>query len=281
MSRLEWGRTFACCALLWSAPARAQEEASAIEGLIDEIFEADADLAPADPAAQRSAMARALFSEGLAHAEQAHFERAADLFQRAYALRPAPAIAYNLASALAHMGRFIEATELLEWVVRDVETRPAMRAAAQATIDQLSPRLARAHIVLAGPREGLVLLLDGMPLTFAAVGVEVPIDPGSHRLEAMRGDARVAVREVDVEEGGRAHIDLEVPMPREAEPPVPVVVAPPPRPEPAPDFTWLAWSGGALAAVIVAAVVTGIVLAELAVAAPVIGNTSPAFLEWR
>lgn len=245
--------------------------------------------ASADSAAQaeRAAMARALFTEGLAHARESRFTEAIDRFSRAHELRPAPGIAYNLASALARVGRLVEASELLHWVIRHAETPEEMRRAAQATVDRLAPRLASVQLAISGPSEGVELRLDGAPLAFAAVGVDVPLDPGPHRFEALRGGARVALREVELVEGAREWIELTVsPPPATAPPPIePVVLLPEPVREPEPpaeDLTWLAWAGGALAvALAVAGITAAILTAEQgAVAPPIPGTTTPPFLEW-
>ncbi len=269
-------------ALGWVAAgesARAQDAPVDVEEAVDAIFAEDSALPPTDPAAERAAMARALFREGLAHAREGRYERAADLFQRAQALRPAPGIAYNLASAFARLGRLVEASELLQWVIRHPETSDGMRAAAQTSIDAIRPRLAIVHLVVRGPREGLDLLLDAAPLAYAAVGVDVPLDPGRHRFELARGEERVASREVELGEGERAELELAVPVTRLASSVV-VVHEPAEAPPPTEDWSWLAWAGGALAVVVVGVVIGAIVAAAQSGAAePIVGTTVPPFLE--
>lgn len=263
-------------------------DASSVESLIDSIVSADADL-PSDPAAARSAMARALFDEGLAFVSAGRFAEAADRFSRAHALRPAPGIAYNLASALARIGRLVEASELLQWVVRHPDTTDGMRAAAQITIERLAVRLARVQLDVRGPREGVVLLLDGSPLAYAAVDVEVPLDPGTHRFEAVRGDALLVAREVSLAEGARQRIAIELPGASRAEgarseplrAPSPTTAETPPRGGHE-DLAWLAWSGAALGAAIVVAIVTAAALgSQSGPAEPIPGTTMPAVLEWH
>lgn len=279
--------TLLLCALLFAAAegeARAQDatDEANVEDTVDAIFAPDAELPPADPAAERSAMARALFADGLTAARESRFVEAANFFERAQALRPAPGIAYNLASALAQVGRLVSASELLQWVIRHPETTGEMRLAAEATIGQITPRLATVHVVVSGPTEGVVLLLDGAPLQYAAVGVDVPLDPGPHRLEAMRDDAPIAERDVELVEGALERVEIEVPplrAPRSVEAPL---EEPTPAPPPAEDLAWLGWSGAALGVAIVIAVITAAVVMSQpsAPAEPIEGTTYPRFLEW-
>ncbi len=236
-------------------------------------------------AAERAATARALFSEGLTHARESRFTEAIDRFARAQVLRPAPGTAYNLASALARVGRIVEASELFQWVIRHAETPEGMRSAAQASVDMLAPRLASVRLVVSGATDGVALLLDGAPLAFAAVGVDVPLDPGPHRFEALRGEARVAVREVELAEGAYEEVELAVsPLPAPAPPPIePIALVESVRePEPrAEDLSWLAWASGALVvALAVAGITAAILTADQGAAAPIPGTTTPPVLEW-
>jgi tetratricopeptide (TPR) repeat protein len=81
------------------------------------------------------AEARRLYGEGRSAYLQADYARAVQDFQRGYALTGAPAFEYNLASALAGLGRFREAAAALRAFVtaspRDPE-RPAIEARIRA-----------------------------------------------------------------------------------------------------------------------------------------------------
>ena len=65
------------------------------------------------------AAARALFEEGVAAADAGDFPRAADRFERSYALRPSAVVGYNLASALSRTGRLVEAAGYLRRILYD------------------------------------------------------------------------------------------------------------------------------------------------------------------
>lgn len=235
--------------------------------------------------ARRRAMARALFVDGVAQARAGNFERAADYFRRAHELRPAPGVAYNFASALVRLGRLVEASELLHWVMRHDGTTPEMRAAAGVTVAQIDARVARLRVTLTGAPDEVSLMLDDRPLELAALGVLVPVDPGRHVVAAWRDNVCVAQTELEVAEA--AQHDVELAIPERAEASSLVLRADGGAQAPAstaPDET--AWVIGAIAAVAVVAI--GAVTTAAVVAAgqgdapaPIPGTTFPAILEWH
>jgi len=236
-----------------------------------------------DAEAQEAAMARALFVDGVAQARQGSFHRAADFFRRAHELRPAPPVAYNLASALVQIGRLVEGTEILHWVARHRRTTPEMRAAARLTIRRIAPRLARIRVALSGAPGEVSLTLDERPLGRAVLGVMVPVDPGHHILAAHRGEERVAERELELEEGSEREIELAIPelgsQPLARSQPLRIGAHVPP---PSEDLTWLLWTGVGVGVAVVIAVLAGVLATEgQGVAAAIPGTTSPPILEWR
>ncbi|MCA9615224.1 MAG: tetratricopeptide repeat protein, partial [Myxococcales bacterium] len=101
---------------------------------------------PPDPTDESAtAAARALFAEGVSAAEAGDHATAVDRFERALALRWAPPIAYNLAEALAQVGRYVEAVEQLHSVER-AEAPADMQANARLRREELEPRLGRLRV---------------------------------------------------------------------------------------------------------------------------------------
>lgn len=229
---------------------------------------------------ERAAMARALFHDGLTAAREERYETAADRFRRSHLLRPAPGTAYNLASALVHLRQLVEASELLEWVMRHEESSEALRAAASETVRAIQPRLARARILVDGPIDGIELQLDGVPLALSALlDVAVPMDPGPRRIVAYRGGAPVVEVPVELEEGAEQDIRLTIPSDPQS-PNLSLRGGPERRPERAPeDLSWLLWTGVAVGVVAAAATTTAIVVDQSS-SAPVPGTTFPPVLEW-
>jgi hypothetical protein len=155
------------------------------------------------------AAARALFTEGLTHADAGRWEAAADRFERARALRPSPAITYNLSTALVHKGQLVRASELLREVLAEPQVAPPVRNAANTRLGALLPRLAHLTVELpvASP-SGLHVLIDQRPVDTARLGVPLPVDPAAHSLELRRGLARLDQKDVVLKEGERRTVRL-------------------------------------------------------------------------
>ncbi|MEM9068730.1 MAG: hypothetical protein AAGE52_09495 [Myxococcota bacterium] len=166
----------------------------------------------ASPAAaqdlQATAVARSLFHEGVELADAEAWSDAADRFRRAQELRPAPITAYNLSLALTQLGSLIEATEMLEWVLHHDETQDALRAEADASLTALRPRLAELRVDASSPA---TLLLDEREMASAMIGAWMPVNPGTHRLRAVRDETTLVEEELTLSEGERREVQLEVP----------------------------------------------------------------------
>jgi hypothetical protein len=168
---------------------------------------------PDGDAAEQSAAARALFTQGVEHADRQQWNDAADRFRRAMAMRPSPVIAYNLAQTLVHINRLVEATEHLRFVLRSQDANRSVRAGARRMLDSLQPRLATLTIRVSGHVEGAEFRLDGEEVSSAVLAVPMPADPGRRRITAHRGGAEVASMEVALAEGASGEATLEVPAP--------------------------------------------------------------------
>ncbi len=230
----------------------------------------------------RTAEARQLFSEGLTLAEEERYEEAAAKFRRAYLLRPAPPIAFNFGNALIESGRLVEGTEMMRQVVRDPDAPEELRDDAQSIIEDAEPRLGQLVVRVTGDADDVVVAIKGSPLDTSLFGVPVSADPGTNEVTASRHREVVASGEVEVPEGGRAEISLDVPSPPPEPAPEPIV-APTPAPEPEEDSIlgeWWFWTG--IGAVVVAGVLIGVIAATASggVEEPIAGTTQPGVLTW-
>lgn len=163
--------------------------------------------------------ARDLATQGRDRFDHHDFERARDLFHRAYTLVPAPTIALYEARALANLQRLVEAEEAYMRAVRtslDADSSEPFRKAvrdADRELGVLRTRIPKVTLVVSGAgaqASGLVLTLDGRVLETALVGVETPIDPGDHVLAATIGESRVQLA-FSIAEKTRKTVELEVP----------------------------------------------------------------------
>lgn len=146
------------CAVLIAVPARAQSEAD-------------------------RATARALALEGHAALQKKDYATAADRFGRADALVHAPTLVVDWARALSGLGRFVEAHERYELVLREGVSNSSPKSwqraleDARKELDALKPRLAWITVVLEEPSEATVKI-DGIIVPPAAIGVKRAADPG-------------------------------------------------------------------------------------------------------
>jgi hypothetical protein len=139
--------------------------------------------ARAEPTEADRATARALALEGHAALEKKDFAAAADRFGRADALVHAPTLVVDWARALQGLGRFVEAHEKYELVLREGLDSSAPKSwvraleEAKRELATLKPRLAWVTVVLKDPPDASVRI-DGVLVPPAAVGVKRAADPG-------------------------------------------------------------------------------------------------------
>lgn len=239
--------------------------------------------ASAQDDATRAAAARAMFGEGVAAADAEDWGVAVERFERARALRASPTIALNLAIALGHVGRVVEAVELLRAASRDPAASEAVRASAAQTLPELEPRVAWVRLTVRGASDA-TLQVDGRALPAELLGEAVPLDPGAHRFAAMRGADEVAFITVTVAEGERAAAELSVPElapePTPIEPVAPIepvdeelpIEPPPPPPSSGPDPLALGLGIGGGVIVVGGVLTLVLVLALPSQASPFVGN---------
>ncbi|AKF07743.1 hypothetical protein DB32_004892 [Sandaracinus amylolyticus] len=237
---------------------------------------------------ERMAMARSLFQEGVELARRESYEEATDRFRRAYAIRPAPAIAFNLASALVHRGLLVEGSEALQRVLRDPTTPAELRSSAEAQHADIARRLGRLTVRVEGDASDVRVRVGTRDLPSEAIGVAVPFDPGSHEAVAIRDGEDVARAQVEVGEGQAAEVVLDVPARAERveAPRAALAVTPVETTEPSDrgggDDTWM-WVGivgGAVVAIGVGVTLAIVMTTPSGEEAPSIGNAMPGVIEW-
>src|SRR6188768_4301657 len=129
------------------------------------------------------ATARALALEGHDALQKKDYKTAADRFGRADTLVHAPTLVVDWARALQGLGRFVEAHEKYELVLRegvDASSPKSWTRAleeAKKELEALKPRLGWITVVLREPSEANVAI-DGTPIPAAALGVKRAADPG-------------------------------------------------------------------------------------------------------
>jgi hypothetical protein len=237
-----------------------------------------------------SASARALFEEGMSFADGAQWDQAADRFRRALSLRDSPVIRFNLAAALGQLNKPVEASELLQRTLRDASAEGEVKAQAEQLLAQLTPRIARLTLHVQPDAGGLELMLDGRTLAAAQIGVALPLDPGLHRARLVRAQEELEAREIELSPGQSGSLVLHSPLSPARVAAAAVAPSAPPSRLQAADrrkdeepsarnrrktWLWVGVAGGA--AVVIGAVVAGVLLAQRGdhAAAPYQGDFEP------
>ena len=248
--------------------------------------------APAEPTAaapeEQLEQARKLFEEGLAHVEVGNWVAAEQAFRSVLVMRSSPVVAYNLASALARLGRLIESAEMLRAIVRDADVDAATRDPAQHLLSEIEPQIGSVTVRVIGETDGLTLRLDDRTLSAGDLVQSISVDPGVHLVAADRAGKTLASQEVNV--GGAAPLKTEVTLdvrekPKQAPAPdLRVLKLPSEQPQDerthddghsAWSSPWL-WSGAAAVVLVTAGVITVLALSGNAQQAdPIGGNTDP------
>lgn len=120
-------------------------------------------------------------------------------FQRAEALVPHPTIQVNIGKAYEKIGQGKRAMSYCLRALRARPLPPETRAAAQACVDRLKPKLAAPKITITSTPEGATLRVDGREL--GQTPWEGELSKGEHELLLSLAGQRPARRTVELEEG--------------------------------------------------------------------------------
>lgn len=178
-----------------------------------------------------AAGAEKLYDDGSKLLEAGDWAGACAKFEQSHALDAAPGTLLNLASCAEHDGKVALAWSRLKDArslnadTKSDKQRGEIEAFIEASLRRLEPRLPFLTVRVANKPEGLSISRDGTP---SAEGVELPVDPGRHVVEVSAPGFGVARREVDVTEGAKLVIEIELSPKATGTPPAPQPEPPPP-----------------------------------------------------
>jgi hypothetical protein len=131
------------------------------------------------------ALAQKLFDEGRALMQQNRFDDACPMLAESHRLDPMGGTVLNLALCYEKQGK-----TATSWVTFEEARALARRDGNPKRVDfatrhiaSLAPRLSHVEVLVDDTVEGLAIRLDGHLLPPAVWGTEVPLDPGTHRIE--------------------------------------------------------------------------------------------------
>lgn len=224
--------------------------------------------------------ARALAEQGKEQFDAGSYERARDLFQRAYTLVPAPTIALFEGRCLVRLGRLVEAEEAFMRSARATlaadsseQFRSAVRDA-ESEMQALHPKIPQVTLIVNGPAAhaaDLSVKLDGKSVNSALIGVEGPINPGTHVLAAAVPGGEETQVTFSIGEAEHKRVEIQVnaarPALTEVKPPATAKPEPPASSAAAAnehESSWQMTAALAAGGVGVAGIATGAIVGVLA-----------------
>lgn len=176
--------------------------------------------------ASNAAAAEALFRDGRALYDQGKYPEACAKFAESERLDPAPGTLLNLGGCYEKNGQTASAWATFKEAVAaaHVKGRADWEDLARTRAAALEPKLSRLTVAVASKADGLAVTRDGSNVGTAEWGTPIPVDPGSHVVDAQAPHRKPFHQSVDVPAGG-ASITVTVaeldPADEESGPPAP------------------------------------------------------------
>jgi hypothetical protein len=164
-------------------------------------------LAAAPAAAQdasNKAAAEALFRDGRALYDQGQYPQACAKFAESQKLDPAPGTLLNLGGCYEKNGQTASAWATFKeaMAASHVKGRTDWEDLARTRAAALEPTLSRLTIAVGSKADGLAVTRDGKDVGSAEWGTAIPVDPGSHFVDAKAPNRKPFHQSIDVPSGG-------------------------------------------------------------------------------
>lgn len=174
--------------------------------------------------------AETLFEQGRQLVNEGRLEEACPKFAESQRLAPAAGTALNLAACYDKQGKTASAwgtyRDAVSLSVASGQTVREQFARDRAA--ELEPKLIKLLVVVASQEPGLDIKRDGTPMTRAQWGTPIPVDPGSHTIEASAPKKKKWQQTIDAAGEGKT-MTVTVPGLEDAPddpPPAPPVTGP-------------------------------------------------------
>jgi hypothetical protein len=169
----------------------------------------------AHAAGKNPVLAQALYDEARELVAAEKFEQACPKLKASYELDPAGGTLLNLADCYERQGKIALAwttfKDALEAARRDGKNE-RIEFAIQHIVT-LEKRLSRLSVTVpeAARLPGLEVTVDGTPLSEAAYGTALPVDPGAHRIRAVAPGKEAFEKSVEVPSSSAEHLKIDLP----------------------------------------------------------------------
>lgn len=154
--------------------------------------------------ASNKAAAEALFRDGRTLYDQGKYPAACAKFAESQRLDPAPGTLLNLAGCYEKNGQTASAWATFKeaMAASHVKGRTDWEDLARARAAALEPTLSRLTIAVASKADGLTVTRDGSNVGSAEWGTPIPVDPGTHAVDAQAPHRKPFHQSIDVPSGG-------------------------------------------------------------------------------
>jgi hypothetical protein len=154
--------------------------------------------------ASNKAAAEALFRDGRALYDQGKYPEACAKLAESERLDPAPGTLLNLGGCYEKNGQTASAWATFKEAIAasQVKGRTDWVDLARTRAAALEPTLSRLTIAVASKADGLTITRDGANVGSAEWGTPIPVDPGSHAVDAQAPHRKPSHQSVNVPSGG-------------------------------------------------------------------------------
>lgn len=191
--------------------------------------------AQGQPSATDRAAAEALYDQALRLMQSQQYSEACPKLEESQRLDPGVGTLLYLGHCYQEQGRLASAWATFKEAAYAAADAGQKDREAMATerADALKPQLATLTLKVTEPDlEGMEVSRDGEPQRQAAWGVPVPVDPGSHRIEARAPNRRAWTKTLEVRKGpGNFEIVVPALDPETTHPAAATAAPPPPDPK--------------------------------------------------
>lgn len=155
--------------------------------------------------------ARAKFQRAIELKQAGDFAGALSLFRAVGQVRMTPQVRYHIASCEEQMGKLVAALGGYELALAQGEDMPAdFRLEVEAAISGLRQRIPKLIVERGEGAEAAQVQLDGETLGTAAIGQEIPLDPGPHNLSARSPGYEDFSTTVSADEGTVSTVSIDL-----------------------------------------------------------------------
>lgn len=202
--------------------------------------------------------ARADFQRALELEQARDFAGALRLFRRVGQVKMTPQVRYHIATCEENLGKMVAALGGYQLALKDSEgMHPGFIAEVEQSIEYLKGRIPKLVVERGPGADTAFIRLDGVELGAKLVGVEVPLDPGPHLVQASSPGYQDYSETVTLVEGKTERLVLELESDKKPAPAAPQPVEPRGA-SGGPGIAPYVVAGAGLTAVVVGAVVLGV-----------------------